>query len=79
MDYGDISLPKSPLPRMEMYDTRTLSKQILAETQGLRGQTPCRVFGAGKVSTFIFGHSSAPVANQVIFLSLMPSHSSEQT
>jgi hypothetical protein len=50
MDYGDCSLPKSILPRIELYDRRTLSKQIMAETIGLKGQTPCRQFGAGKVS-----------------------------
>jgi hypothetical protein len=51
MDYGQISLPKGTRPRMELYDPRTLSKQVLAETIGLRGQTPRRMFGNGKVSS----------------------------
>jgi hypothetical protein len=34
---------------MELFDARTFSKHVLAETIGLRGQTPCRMFGAGKV------------------------------
>jgi hypothetical protein len=55
MDYGNISLPKGVRPRMELYDGRILSKQIMAETIGLKGKTPCRLFGAGKVSpSFIF-------------------------
>jgi hypothetical protein len=62
MDYGDISLPKSPIPRMELYDARTLSKQLLTETQGLRGHTPCRVFGAGKVSPFLLAISLPPLS-----------------
>jgi hypothetical protein len=49
MDYGALSLAKSSLPRIKLFDAQTLSKQIMAETIGLRGQTPCRMFGAGKV------------------------------
>jgi hypothetical protein len=49
MDFGNISLAPDSRPRMELYDVRILSKQIMAETIGLRGQTPCRVFGAGQV------------------------------
>jgi hypothetical protein len=50
MDYGALSLPKSSSPRVKVFDPKTLSKQIMAETVGLRGQTPCRIFGSGKVS-----------------------------
>jgi hypothetical protein len=53
MDYGRISLPKNHLPRIELFDSNTLGKHIVAETIGLRGQTPCRIFGAGKVRTFL--------------------------
>lgn len=49
MEYGAASLQKGHVPRIELYDERTLSKQIMAETTGLRGQTPCRMFGVGKV------------------------------
>jgi hypothetical protein len=49
MDYGQISLPKGAEPRIELYDARTLSKHIPADTIGLRGQTPCRMFGNVKV------------------------------
>jgi hypothetical protein len=49
MDYGTISLPKGELLRIELFDNRTLSKHIMADTVGLSGQTPTRLFGAGKV------------------------------
>jgi hypothetical protein len=32
-----------------VFDGSLLSKLIMADTIGLRGKTPCRVFGAGKV------------------------------
>jgi hypothetical protein len=52
MNYGEISISKCNLPRFSLFDARTLSRQIMAETVGLRGQTPSRQFGGGKVWTF---------------------------
>jgi hypothetical protein len=52
MDYGPLSLTKRELPRMTAFAPQILSKQIMAETIGLRGQTPFRMFGAGKVHKF---------------------------
>ena len=50
MDFGcDISPCQTIRPRISVYDGTLLSKLVMADTVGLRGKTPTRVFGAAKV------------------------------
>ncbi|RLM70123.1 hypothetical protein C2845_PM17G06390 [Panicum miliaceum] len=45
---GEIQRPFG-LPRVKFYDSCTISGLVMADTNGLRGSPPTRVFGTGKV------------------------------
>jgi hypothetical protein len=49
MEYGADSPCPLIRPRVTVYTGSLISKLIMADTVGLRGSVPCRVFGGGKV------------------------------
>jgi hypothetical protein len=52
MEYGADSPCPLVRPRVSVYSGSLISKLIMADTVGLRGSVPCRVFGGGKVLFF---------------------------
>jgi hypothetical protein len=42
------------LPRVQYFDSNTLSRLVMSDCRGLNGSPPMRIFGAGKVKTLLF-------------------------
>ncbi|KAL6896943.1 hypothetical protein ACP4OV_007515 [Aristida adscensionis] len=48
MDYGEDSIRSGQTPRMHAFTNESLSRLVMADTAGLKGVPPARVFGKGK-------------------------------